>query len=100
MAEAAAAAGAEARAIDTREVAEAVAEQALDEVRSARDRALLTAAMEQVAGGAQACSSEMIPSLSAGHASFAQWPNGRSVRAPQARPASGSTQRNVPLAPK
>src|SRR4029079_5460253 len=36
----------------------------------------------------------------AGHASFAQSPNGRSVRAPHASPATGSTQRKVPLAPK
>src|SRR4029079_5587481 len=34
----------------------------------------------------------------AGHASFAQSPNGRSVRTPHASPAAGSTQRKVPLA--
>src|SRR5580765_3571190 len=40
------------------------------------------------------------PALKRGHASFAQSPNSRSVSTPHATPASGSTQRNVPAAPK
>ena len=35
-----------------------------------------------------------------GHASFAQSPKSRFVRTPSARPASGSSQRKVPLPPK
>ena len=48
VAESARAAGAEARSLDVLGVAEAVAEQALDEARSGRDRALVEAALERV----------------------------------------------------
>jgi uncharacterized membrane protein len=47
IAAAAVAANAEARALETLSVAQAIAEQALDEVRSARDRGLVMAALER-----------------------------------------------------
>ena len=47
-----------------------------------------------------ASASASTASLKRGHASVAQSPNSLSVSTPHASPASGSTQRNVPAAPK
>src|SRR3954454_22253028 len=64
------------------------------------DRATFDELLRPLFADDGSASSARTASLETGHASFAQSPNGRSVSTPHATPASGSTQRKVPLAPK